>query len=919
VRERLGVLHAESSALHARAEAVQRDLAVGAERLAALDQRAADLDRGQHELDLRCEELVREQAAIAGRLEASMEYLAGQRAAVAACEEQLAAREDQRRAAQRALEAAQRAELEAGAAIAERRQRAGQLARHRERLAHEHAGHAAALSAAEAGLAAQRASLAAAEERATAAEQARAAALEAAQRAREHLDALRAERARADEVLAQAQRALADAEARLETLSRLQRSYAGAFAGVRAAMQWAEANQRAGFALVSSLIRTPPHLETALEVALGSRLQHIVVERWSDAEEAIAALKHGGQGRATFLPLDTIRPPAGDRRPPTGDGVFGIAAELVEYAERYASVIWMLLGRTLVVRDLPVARQVLATLRRSAASSASGWTIVTLAGDQVSSGGAVTGGAQIREGGTLRREREVRELPRQIDAQRQAVATALEGRAALDERIAAARRAREEAEAAQHQAIQVHEAARSAHEQARRAVERAEADLAWQRRRHAQAAAELADLEAQAAALHDELDALTARWHDAHAQLSQLREEAQARAADEQDVQRHLADLRAALAAAEGETRADRALLQACEQNLARLDEQRTSAAQRRAELAQERAQQEAQVHALGTEHAALLARIDELRAQIDPAEAELMALETNLSELERHESEATAALLESESAHGRAAVETQRAQDQLDTLRARAAADDIDITTLPTDDAAVDPTEAERLDAAIQTLKTKIQRLGLVNPLALEEYEQEAAHHTFLTAQLDDLRRAESALRELIAELDAAMQARFETTFHAVAAEFARSFTRLFGGGQAQLLLTHTNGLGASTDGIERVGVDIVARPPGKRQQTLSLLSGGERSLTAAALLFAILRVHPSPFCILDEVDAALDEANVGRFREVLVDLSRQTQFVLITHNRGTIEAADTLYGVSLDEDGVSKVLSLRMEQLVE
>ncbi len=209
-----------------------------------------------------------------------------------------------------------------------------------------------------------------------------------------------------------------------------------------------------------------------------------------------------------------------------------------------------------------------------------------------------------------------------------------------------------------------------------------------------------------------------------------------------------------------------------------------------------------------------------------------------------------------------------------------------------------------------------------MVNPLALEEYEEAAERHTFLSTQSDDLRRAETTLRELIAELDTAMRSRFETTFRAVAEEFERSFTRLFGGGQAQLLLVYPNGNGTGAehhDGVDGLGVEILVRPPGKRQQTLSLLSGGERSLTASALLFAILKVNPSPFCVLDEVDAALDETNVGRFRNALADLAEQTQFLLVTHNRGTIEAADTIYGVSMGEDGASRVLSLRLEELAE
>nr|WP_255604497.1 hypothetical protein [Oscillochloris sp. ZM17-4] len=216
---------------------------------------------------------------------------------------------------------------------------------------------------------------------------------------------------------------------------------------------------------------------------------------------------------------------------------------------------------------------------------------------------------------------------------------------------------------------------------------------------------------------------------------------------------------------------------------------------------------------------------------------------------------------------------------------------------------------------------------MGAVNQLALEEYEEAAERHRFLSEQVADLREAEGSLMELITALEGAMSQRFITTFHAVAAEFEQSFVRLFGGGSAKLQLTGgPSGNGhlpedepdAPTPAGRGQGVEIIVRPPGKKQQSISLLSGGERTLTAAALLFAILKVNPSPFCILDETDAALDESNVGRFREALAALSDQTQFILITHNRGTIEAADTLYGVTMGDDGASKTISLRVEEYV-
>jgi len=779
------------------------------------------------------------------------------------------------------------------------------------------------LQAAESALAARRKELSSAQERLAASERAHAAAAAASEQARSQLDALRGERARAEETQAQVRRALADAEARLESLTRLQRSYAGTFAGVKAAMQWAEAQGRAGFVLVSSILRTPAQLETAIEVALGSRLQNIVVERWADAEDTIAALKRGGQGRATFLPLDTLRPPTTDDRRPAGAGILGVATDLVEFDEHYRPVAQNLLGRTLIVADLPTARQTLRQL-------SGGWALVTLAGEQVSSGGAITGGAQTKETGTLRRERELRELPDQMAALRDAVVQATQARAALDPRISAAERELREAESARQRSAQEHEAQRAAIDKTRRAADQAAADQDLQRRRHDQNAAGITDLSDQQAALEQEQAVLAAREAAAHDQLARLRAEDQGRLDAEREVQQRMATLRSDASAAEGAARAERALLQSNRQSLARLEDQRAAGLRRIDELVQEREVLEAQLHAHQSSHAALLAQIDALRAQIGPAESELAALETAQADMERREAELTSALLAAESAHGRAAVDVQRARDRIDAIWERAAADDIDIEG--TGDwglGAGDWESAESLESKIQNLKSKLQRLGIVNPLALEEYDDASERYTFLTTQTGDLRQAELALRELIAELDSAMQARFETTFRAVAAEFERSFIRLFGGGQAQLLLTRSNGSsdgdsngdgnGENHAGVDGLGVEILARPPGKRQQTLSLLSGGERTLTAAALLFAILKVNPSPFCVLDEVDAALDEANVGRFREALADLSQQTQFLLITHNRGTIEVADTIYGVSMGEDGASQVFSLRLEEMVE
>ena len=922
-REALGALHQQSGELHRRAEAAQRDLAVGAERVAALARRAEDRERQRNDLALRRQQAANQQAEAAAELARAEAALRDRLQALAAAEAALARDEAARRDLAAALRQAQDAALQAARAVAGQRSHGEQLQAQAGRLAREAAELEAALAQATARQAVAQTELEQARAQREQASAGHQAAAGAEQAARAALEELRSTYAQADEQHAAARRALADLEARHESLERLARSYAGVFAGVRAAMQWAERSGRPGFALVQSLIRPPAELETAIEVALGARLQQIVVERWEDAEQAIAELKRSGAGRATFLPLDTLR--GRDHDPPSSGGpenpaVLGVAAELVDYDPRYATVVRQLLGRVLIVRDLVTAR---AELRRLGG----GWSIVTLGGEQVSGGGAVTGGAQTKEQGTLRRERELRELPARVAAARDELAQAAAQRSALEAQIQAhATRLRElegQTRAGQRQL----EAARAALDAAGRRLAQAEQEQQWAARRQADLAAAGASLAAQREEAATSLAAAEAAAHAAERQLAELRARQEAAAQADRAAQEQLAGLRAAVGAAEGQLRAAQQLQAAHGQSLELIARQQAELDQAAASLEAERAELSAEHERRAADHAALLAAIDALRAQIDPAEAGLRAEEARLSALELRERETTAALLECEGAHGRAALEAQRAADRQEALIERAAADGVAVLTAgaepPVDGA---PDEPAALSAAIDALKTRMLRLGAVNPLALEEYDETAERQRFLSSQLEDLREAGATLLELIGELDQAMNSRFTATFNAVAVEFERSFSALFGGGSAKLVLTGApEGNGEAPDdgepapaGARAQGIEIIVRPPGKKQQNISLLSGGERALTAAALLFAILSVNPSPFCILDETDAALDESNVGRFGDALRRLTAQTQFILITHNRGTIEVADTLYGVSMSDDGSSKTISLRIESYV-
>lgn len=922
VRNRIGALHAESSALHADAEAVQRALAVGYERLAALTRQIEDQERALRDLDHQRAAQQAEQETTAAQLAGAEQRLTQVQQEYGAHETRRAERIAGRAALRQTIEEAQRSLMEVRAALGAVQRQIAQIDDQRERLMHERTTAAETLAAAQEALVARRHESAQAEAQVAALEQELADASCHAERALGDVERSRRQRAAAAETLEAARRQQMDLEARLETLRRLHRSYAGTFAGVRAAMQWAEAQQRTGFALVANLLRVPAELETAIEVALGSRLQNIVVDHWEDAEAAIEALKRGGEGRATFLPLDTIRArgsESGRARVTVDpdDGVLGIASDLIDVDERYRPVADTLLGRTLVVRTLAVARRELQRI-------GGGWTIVTLAGEQVSAAGAVTGGAAVKESGTLRRERELRELPERLEAATRAVEQAHAQFVAADAAHAAAEQTIREAERHQRQVQRNLDQARVAAAQAQRAVDRAEAEYLIRQRRIEQIDAELTALHDRRQSIVAEQEELAQRETATRAQVDQLQAQEETHRAEDAADDEALAGLRARRADAEGEVRALRAVLHTGAQALARIDDQRRALAERVERLHHERETLALELAHTATRHQALLEQIDALRVRIDPAEAELHLLEQQREAHEARTQRLTGALIDAESAYNRATVEAQRARDRLDTLWERAAGDGIDIEAAarthpePLLDSDPDP-----LHERIVELKQRITRLGVVNPLALEEYDEAAARYEFLSNQMTDLRSASATLNELIAELDNAIRTRFETTFRMVAVEFERSFTRLFGGGEARLALINDNGdeddeqNGVRPPGIASLGVDIIARPPGKRQQHLALLSGGERALTAAALLFAILKANPTPFCVLDEVDAALDEANVGRFRDALAELSEKTQFIVVTHNRGTIEIADTIYGVTMGDDGASRVLSLRLEEV--
>lgn len=927
LRDQLGEWHRVGSRLHRQAETVQRELAVRSEQVRLWGDQRAELERELGYLRATLEDGAERLRAAEDELAEAQTGHQAHASYVAEAQTALAAGARARQAQTQRVTQAQDALLTAQTRQAELRSRLAGLGERRAELARAEAEQLQAARTAAAQLKELEAQAEALEAQVTAAQAEQAQAEQARQSQGAALAAAQDAERRATEQLTAAQRALGRLQDQHDMLSRMRDEGAGLNAGARAVLS----ARRDGLAApgrsreavgglsgivgaLGDLIEVPPELERAIEAALGGRVQDIVVRRWEDAEAGVAYLKRTQAGRATFLPLDNLHP----SRPadaPRMAGVLGLATDLVKFDPTIRPAVELALNHVVIVEDLPTARKLLARDGRA--------TLVTLEGEIVRPGGSVTGGSEgkNRDSGVLSRARALRELPPQI-------ATATAEVQEREARLAQARRDQETARTAlntlrsRRDEITARQGRVSG--EANRvglAVERARQTRDWHEERRKALLAEAnglapreAELKVGLASLNDQVAAGEAALEAARRGLREL-------ATD--DLMAELARVRAEAAVSAGQLQARQARVAELHARQKQRNAEITAKETRLAGLDTqgEEAQQAVTEHSAAAQ--ALTQEITALDAQIEPAEARLAALERQGREAEAHERGLREQLRVAQMRQSQADLALQRTQDELTHLRGEIEKE-LGLVVLEGDDQAdaqpplplngmitrLAPVAQlpEGLDGDVRNLRAQISRLGPVNLDALAEYNEVAARHNFLTTQAADLERAITALEEIIVELERIMEREFLATFKAVAAQFKEEFTNLFGGGAARLQL-------ADPDNPSASGVEIVARPPGKREQGLALLSGGERALTAAALIFSILKVRPTPFCVLDEVDAALDEANVTRFRDALKALSKQTQFILITHNRGTIEVADTIYGVSMGADNTSQVLSLKLD----
>ncbi|MGN8156294.1 chromosome segregation protein SMC [Latilactobacillus sakei] len=705
----------------------------------------------------------------------------------------------------------------------------------------------------------------------------------------------------------QASGILQKAKAKQASLAELNDDYAGFYQGVKAVLK--QKQQLPGLlGAVAELMTVPNGYQQAIELALGAQLQQIVTTDEKTAQQAIDYLKRNRLGRATFLPNNVVKP----RTLPsslvnqlqTEPGFIGIASDLIQFDDVVSPVMMHLMGNLIIATELTEAIKI-------GRLTGHRYRIVTLAGDILSPGGSMTGGHNNRQnnGGLLARKQTLTDLEQQISKmqlaldQKQTKVQALhqdlaEQQAQLEQQQGAFETAKTHYQTQKNELTLLNERLtqferqqQATDYQVQQQQQSYDADL--KRQGELQVAA--TEIEAQLTQLKADLDAANEQLQHFDQSQEQIRQQQTA--------------LETKLAVAQSEQKNVQEKLTDATQLANDLTQQLETSQQALAALKQadsedamtqkERRTQLKTTKALIQKLTAELATKRTARETLKTTQQTLQANATRVYQLQRNslaEQEQNAVALNRVKINIDQRLTTLREDYQLSYEAAKSALQASDLTN-------------DQLKSKLKLLKLGLADLGTVNLAAIEDYQRVKERYDFLMQQDADLLDAKSQLLASMAEMDAEVEKRFKQTFDQTAAAFEEIFPMMFGGGHASLTLTDPSALLTS-------GIDIIAQPPGKKLQRLSLLSGGERALTAITLLFAILKVRPVPFCILDEVEASLDEANVDRFGRFMKRYESETQFIVITHRKGTMTQANRLYGVTMAESGISKIVSVSLEE---
>ena len=686
---------------------------------------------------------------------------------------------------------------------------------------------------------------------------------------------------------------------RLESLKNITERYDGYGNSIRRVMEQKK-NVSGIKGVVADLLKVEKNYETAIETALGGSIQNIVTDNENTAKGMIEFLKKNKYGRATFLPLTsmknkkTFNNPAALKEP----GVIGVASDLVQVEAEYEGLANYLLGRTLVVdhidHGIAIAKKYQYTIR-----------MVTIEGESLNPGGSLTGGAFKNNSNLLGRRREIDELHENVEKLKLNIEKL---QAALEEYRNKRNHFRDEAgriqESLQEQYIQENTVQMNLNSMSDK---RAEIKQGYEnlKRENAELEKQTKEIEENSQSIQLEMEASASQESALEKSINEKQEELESRKKQETDISKELEksqlegagitsrkgfiqeNLRRIKEELESLTNQKEALFAGMEEGKEEALKKETEIVKIRQEIElaakEEEEDREKLQEALlkkekmTQEHKAFFSKRDELSARMNLLDKESYRLLGQKEKLEENqETQVNYMWEEYEITYSQALI------DMPDELQERA-----------------------EIKSAISNMRSEIRQLGNVNVNAIEEYKELSERHTFMKTQHDDLVQAEETLQGIINELDTGMRRQFEEKFGQIRIEFDKAFKELFGGGKGTLELDEE-------EDILEAGIRIISQPPGKKLQNMMQLSGGEKALTAIALLFAIQNLKPSPFCLLDEIEAALDDSNVTRYAKYLHKLTKNTQFIIITHRRGTMAAADRLYGITMQEKGVSTLVSV-------
>ncbi|QOY34438.1 chromosome segregation protein SMC [Anaerobacillus isosaccharinicus] len=696
---------------------------------------------------------------------------------------------------------------------------------------------------------------------------------------------------------------------RKEVLEEMQADFAGFFQGVKEILKARETTLKGIEGAVAELITVPKNIELAVETALGGAMQHIVVGAEEDGRQAIQFLKARRLGRATFLPLSVIKArdlPSNEKVKLLAHPAFvGSAIDLIQFEEKYRGVISNLLGSVVIAKDLEGANELAKILYYKN-------RIVTLDGDVVNPGGSMSGGS-VKQKGTplLGRQRELEELVAKL--------ISIEEQTKLMEaKVKSLKDSRQTKEVLLNELRKEGELFRSEEQQLKGKLREFEIEgknlnerLSLYDKEKASFQSEVNEIEGKLLKLTNRLAEATELKEQLDEQVQNLTEKKKLQQTSKASLTECITDLKVQVAKEEEQYRNQHERVQAMILEKDSLDKEWIETDEEYWLLEREMSDNTTGEESLDEiiekkrrEKERTFTLIQDRRKERLSLQTSHDDLEKELKEHKRNQRQLSDYLHTEEVKVNRLDVELENRLEKLSNdyeMSFEMAKANYPLTL-----------DAKAAKSKVKLIKLAIDELGTVNIGAIEEYSRVSERYTFLAEQKADLQEAKETLYRVIGEMDEEMSTRFEETFLQIKSHFQGVFQQLFGGGKADLILSNP-------DNILTTGVEIVAQPPGKNLQNLALLSGGERALTAIALLFAILKVRPVPFCVLDEVEAALDEANVSRFAHFLKDFSKETQFIVVTHRKGTMEEADVLYGVTMQESGVSKLVSVRLEETAQ